>query len=111
MTARLCLAQPCQAPARPACRRLPARRQACRPVAAMPNTSLVICASTAAALALGRFVFLPFQRDQQERAGQQMQGDGEGGDRLIQVCARLQISRPATHGWQASQSGGTSARL
>lgn len=82
------------APARLACRRV-ARRQASKPaVAAMPNTSLVICATTAASLALGRFVFLPFQRDQQERAGQQQQGGegGEGGDRLIQVNSLLQPS-------------------
>ena len=83
MNAQLSAVRPV-APARAGACRV-ARRQAVKPVAAMPNTSLVICAATAASLALGRFVFLPFQRDQQERAGQQQQGDGGGGDRLIQV--------------------------
>ena len=83
MQTKLVVSQPVAAP-RTSLRRLPARRQACKPVAAMPNTQLVICAATAGCLALGRFVFLPFTRDQQERAGQQMQG-GEGGDTRIQV--------------------------
>ena len=98
MQTKLALSQPVAVP-RISLRRLPARRQACKPVAAMPNTQLVICASTAACLALGRFVFLPFQRDQQERAGQQPQG-GEGGDIRIQVRTEEfpALSAPATTG-------------
>jgi photosystem I subunit V len=55
---------------------------------AISDVNIVIGGSTVAALALGRFVFLPFQRKAAEKAGLPTQNGvthAEAGDRLAQV--------------------------
>lgn len=55
---------------------------------ALSDVNIIVGGSTVAALALGRFVFLPFQRKAAEKAGLPTQNGvthAEAGDRLAQV--------------------------
>ncbi|KAK9803583.1 hypothetical protein WJX72_002138 [[Myrmecia] bisecta] len=66
---------------------------------AFSDTNIVIGSATALSLALGRFVFLPFQRDNVKRQGLPVQnGDTypEAGDRLAQEASfALKTNDPA----------------
>ena len=77
--------QPRLMAARPATLRAPVGRRQVK-VNAL-DTSLVISGATAASLALGRFVFLPFHRDNLSRQIPTQNGvtNAEAGDRLAQV--------------------------
>jgi len=59
-------------------------------VKALGDTQLVISAATAGSLALGRFVFLPFQRDNVKRQGLGKQNGvtaAEAGDKFAQEAS------------------------
>lgn len=60
------------------------------------QTALIISGSTAAALALGRLVFLPFQKDNNARQVPTQNGKtyAEAGDRLAQVRLRCALLWP-----------------
>eukprot|EP00884_Botryococcus_braunii_P003870 jgi/Botrbrau1/13484/Bobra.0082s0080.1 len=66
---------------------------------AISDVNLVIGGSTVAALALGRFVFLPFQRKAAEKAGLPLQNGithAEAGDRLAEEASfALKTNDPA----------------
>ena len=56
--------------------------------------NIIISGATAASLALGRFVFLPFQRDNANRQGLGKQNDethAEAGDRFSQVIVTCKL--------------------
>lgn len=101
MQANLTL-QPRLVASRPVTRRAPISRRQVTTRAAF-ETSIVISGATASALALGRFVFLPFQRDNINRQ-QPRQNDTpypDAGDRLAQVsctlASRAQTLKPFTY--------------
>ena len=64
----------------------PAGRQTRQVTRALSDTNLIISGSTAALLALGRFVFLPYHRSQLARAGLPTQNGvshADAGDRCV----------------------------
>jgi len=69
------------------------------PVRALSDTSLIISGSTAACLALGRFVFLPFQRKNAAKQGLPVQNgetNYDAGDRLAEEASfALKTNDPA----------------
>ncbi|EIE21723.1 hypothetical protein COCSUDRAFT_83512 [Coccomyxa subellipsoidea C-169] len=69
------------------------------PVRALSDTNLVIGGATVASLALGRFVFLGFQRDNAKKQGlpqQNGQSNVEAGDRLAEEASfALKTNDPA----------------
>ena len=91
MQAKLAL-QPRLLASRPVTRRAPVGRRQVKTQAL--ETSIVISGATAASLALGRFVFLPFQRDnvRQQVPTQNGQTAAEAGERLSQVCPAHSIT-------------------
>ena len=59
---------------------------------ALSDTNLIISGATAVSLALGRFVFLDFQRDNANRQGLPVQNDviyAEAGDKLSEEASFL----------------------